>query len=161
MIFIYGTVLRNVFHVHTQTLVIVALESVKFLAFFYRRGKCIQQEDSNMVKVRPLLLIQQRRSNTSITHKDLTEGSFCHRHKMLLNNPHLIMKHRVLAYALHLAGAHGLKSCLTESMNCWINVSKAEASPRAHTLLSHPAAQKQGMRATEGMTWTSCKSAKC
>lgn len=124
---------------HTQILIILASESVKFLAFCYRGGKCIQQEDSDMVKVKPLLLFQQRRNNTSITYKDLTEGSFCHRRKMLLNNPHLIIKHWGLACALHLAGAHGLKSCL---LSQWIVESmsaKSEFHPRPtphyHTLL--------------------------
>ena len=113
---------------HTQILVILSSESVKFLAFCYRGGKYIQQEDSDMVKVRPLLLIQQRRSNTSITHKDLTEGSFCCRCKMLLNNPHLITKHQVLACALRLAGTHGLKSCL---LSQWI-VESTSAKPKFH-----------------------------
>jgi len=113
VIFFYGTVLGNVFHVCTQILVVSASESVKFLIFRYRGEKCIQQEDSDMVKISPLLLIQQRMNNTSISHKNLTEGSFCHRHKMLLNNPHLIIKHRGLACPLHLA-----EILPTESMNC-------------------------------------------
>lgn len=138
MIFICGTVLGNAFHVHTQ-IVILASESVKFLAFCYRAGKCIKQEDSVMAKVRTLLLIQQRRSNTSITHKDLNEASFCHRHKMLLSNPHLVIKHRGLGCALHLAGAQGLKSCplsqrIVESMSAKPKI-QPRPMPWCHTLL--------------------------
>lgn len=98
---------------HTQILVLLASESVKFL--ITAGGN--MQEDSNMVKVRPLLLSQQRRSNTSVTHKDLTEGSFCHRHKMLLSNSHFIIKHQGPA-------------CALMPMNCWVDVSKAKVYPR-------------------------------
>ena len=39
--------------------------------FLLQRGKCIQQEDSDIVRVKPLVPIQQKRNSTSITHKDL------------------------------------------------------------------------------------------
>lgn len=139
---------------HTQILVLLASESVKFLHTGGRTG--LQQEDSDMVKVRPLLLSQQRRSNTSITHKDLTEGSFCHGHKMLLSNSHFIIKHRGPACAPHLAGAHGLKPWANELLSwCQQSQSFTEAQPS----LSDRAARKQGMRAAEGTTRASCRSA--
>lgn len=146
MIFINDTILGNMFHKPKHILIILASESEKFLAFCYRVGKYIQQEDSDIFNIRPLLLTQQRRSNTSITHNYLTQGSFCCRHKMLLNNPHLNIEDYPMSSTW--LGHMGWNPAYW--INCSIKVSKVAS--KAHVSLLHLAAQKRGRRASKGMT---------